>query len=342
MTNSRLAPHEAAELARVARRARWRSRTCAGAPGSPAPSASPEAATASTSAKPSSTLVRPDSSTAVRLEPTTLRWCCDVGDLRGGARPAERTRAATARRARAVGLDEEGADGVAAGRLRDVRRVGDEERVGRRGGELLGHADVVERHGVEPLGAPVLQPQSQQVAGVQLEVLDGLGDDEHRVGLRGELRHQAARRCRPGTSASWSLPAAPIVRGPHAVEVLQVGADVGEAVLERLDAADARTPASRAGAAGPDVRAGRLGDRHVGAVGQPRVDLGLLLVGGVEDRGGAGERGGERDERDRAREQPPLAAHRRRDGRRRARRPAGAARAPAAPRPRASTRSASR
>ena len=40
----------------------------------PSPSVSPDAAAASSSANPSSTRVRPDSSTAVRLEPMIVRW----------------------------------------------------------------------------------------------------------------------------------------------------------------------------------------------------------------------------------------------------------------------------
>ena len=54
----------------------------------------------------------------------------------------------------ATGVDQERADGVAAGRLRDVAGVGDQEAVGRRCGELFGHADVVEGNVDGPLGVP--------------------------------------------------------------------------------------------------------------------------------------------------------------------------------------------
>ena len=61
----------------------------------PTPSATPDAATASASAKPSSTLVSPDSSTAVRFEPTILRWCW-MSVTCADVPSADRTRAATA------------------------------------------------------------------------------------------------------------------------------------------------------------------------------------------------------------------------------------------------------
>ena len=113
----------------------------------PSPSARPDAAAASTRAKPSSTLVRPGQLDRGEVGADDLALVDDVGDLRAGARRS----AADAPRDRARVVpsvcDEERADRVAAGRLRDVVGVGDEERVRRRGRELLGHADVVERDG---------------------------------------------------------------------------------------------------------------------------------------------------------------------------------------------------
>src|SRR3954471_8709529 len=62
----------------------------------------------------------------------------------------------------AGGVDEHGADGVAAGSRADVGGVGDQEAVGGGGGELGGDADVAERHGVVLLGASLLQAQLEQ------------------------------------------------------------------------------------------------------------------------------------------------------------------------------------
>ncbi len=242
---------------------------------------------ASRSAKPSSTRVSPESSTAVRFDPTTRRESvmsvtCAVG-------PVEPTHALRDRaRAGAVGLDQERADGVAAGGLGDVVGVGDQERVGRGGREFLGHADVVEVHGLQRLRAPVLQPQPQPIARLELEVLHGLGGDEDTVGAPGELVHQACRGASVEPRVLQLTGRADRAR-PHAVEVLQVGADVREAMLQRLDAADALDLGESVGIRGPDDRARRLGDGDVGTIGEARVDFGLLLVRGVEDRGGAGE-----------------------------------------------------
>ena len=181
------------------RPARWRSRTCAGAPGSRARARGRSRRRRATSAKPSSTRVRPESSTAVRLEPTTWRWltmsvtCAPVPELRAHA-------LRDGGRVGAVGLDEERADRVAAGGPGDVARVGDEERVARRGRELLGHAGVVERNRRELLRAPVLQAQAQQVAGRELEVVHGLGETRTPSGRVRERSHERASRCRRRTS----------------------------------------------------------------------------------------------------------------------------------------------
>src|SRR5205823_2342844 len=158
--------------------------------------------------------------------------------------------------------------------------VGDEEAVLGGGGELLGDAGVVEGDGTQGLGPGVLNAQVDRVAGRELEVVDGLDADEQVVGALGEAPHQlvggAAREvgvlqgCGLGDGAR-----------SDAVEVLQVGADVGEAVLEGFD-----VPYAGDLQGGPDggwdAGAGRFGDSDVGAVGQPGVDLGLLVIGGVE------------------------------------------------------------
>ena len=81
----------------------------------------------------------------------------------------------------------------------------------------------------------VLQAQVEPVAGVQLVVVDGLLADEDRVGLlgRGLLISFGGRAAVQTTVLQLAL-AGDRLR-PDAEQVLEVGADVGEAVLERLD-----------------------------------------------------------------------------------------------------------
>ena len=62
-----------------------------------------------------------------------------------------------------------------------VGEVGDHERVPRRRGELLDHADHVERDDVEVAGAVVEYPQAQEIAEVQRVVGDRLLGDEDPV-----------------------------------------------------------------------------------------------------------------------------------------------------------------
>src|SRR5207244_1726259 len=78
----------------------------------------------------------------------------------------------------AAGVEEEGTDRVAAGRLGDVGGVGDEEAVLRRGGELLDDARVVEGDSAQGLGVGVLDAQVDGVAGRELEVVDRLDADQ--------------------------------------------------------------------------------------------------------------------------------------------------------------------
>ena len=123
--------------------------------------------------------------------------------------------------------------------LGDVARVRDEERVRRRGRELLGHAGVVERHGLNCFVRPFCSRSRSVSPGCSWK----------------SLTVSAATSTESGRCASVSIsceavpPCEPRVlqlagradrRRAHAVEVLQVGADVGEAVLQRLDAAHAR------------------------------------------------------------------------------------------------------
>ncbi|GGY13533.1 hypothetical protein [Streptomyces anandii] len=90
----------------------------------------------------------------------------------------------------AAGVEEEGADRVAAGRLGDVGGVGDEEAVLRRRGELFGDTGVAEGDGAQGRGAGVLDAQVDGVAGSELEVLDGLDADQQVVRALGQLAHE--------------------------------------------------------------------------------------------------------------------------------------------------------
>ena len=206
----------------------------------PSVSSSAVALMARASAKESSTLVSPDRSTAVSVDAMTRRDVHDVGDA-GGRAEGRAQPGRDRRRGRAVGVDQELPDGGIAGPRRDVGRVGHEEAVAGSGGELPGDAGVVERHRDELAGAPVLEPQPQQVAGVQLEVAHGLLADQDGVRLPGQDGHELAGRA--AGEVGVLEPGGVGDRGrPDAVQVLQVRAHVGESVLQRFDRADPRYP----------------------------------------------------------------------------------------------------
>jgi Histidine kinase-, DNA gyrase B-, and HSP90-like ATPase len=137
--------------------------------------------------------------------------------------------------------------------------------------------------------------------------VDGFGAHQDRVGLAGEPADELAGGA-AGEVGVLELGGGDHGGGAHAVEVLEVSADVGEAVLHRLDPFDPWDGSEARGGSGADDHAGRLGHGDVGAVGQPCVDVGLLAVGGVEDRGRDRERGGEGDQHQGAGEQAALAA----------------------------------
>ena len=85
--------------------------------------------------------------------------------------------------------------------------------------------------------------------------------------------------------------ASPIESGVDAIEILEVAADIGEAMLHRLRGGDARQrrqPCQE----GAGRRIGAAGHGDIGAIGQLGVDPGLGPVCGVEDRrrGGEGHR----------------------------------------------------
>ena len=155
------------------------------------------------------------------------------------------------------------------------------------------------------VGAGVDQAKVDQVAGVQLVVLHGLGGDQDRVRLAREGVHQSAGGAALEVGVLQRGGVADVVRA-HPVEVLQVGADVGEAVLDGFDAAHARHGGELGGGLRVHRGAGGDGDGDVGAVGQLRVGLGLLAVGGVEGGGGGGEGQREGEQHDGADQWSPL------------------------------------
>ena len=126
--------------------------------------------------------VRPSRSTAVRLDPTTVRL--DARSVTVALVPSCcRRRSATApmllppvstRNAPTVSLPV---------LLGDVAGVGEQEAVVRRCRELLGDADVVEGNVDVLLRDAVLQAKRDGVTREQLEVVDGLCGHEHSVGL---------------------------------------------------------------------------------------------------------------------------------------------------------------
>ena len=196
------------------RRARWRSRTSAGARWKPRPSARPGRGDGEDEREAELDPGQPGQLDGGQVRADDLALVDDVGDLGAGAERRARTPLGDGCRAGAVGLHEERADRVAAGRpARRSAALATRNESRRRGRELLGHAGVVERDGRELLGPAVLQPQAEQVAGLQLEVRDGLGGDEDAVRVAARACCMSPWRCRPANQPFWSLPAAPIVCG---------------------------------------------------------------------------------------------------------------------------------
>jgi len=169
------------------------------------------------------------------------------------------------------------------------------------GRELLGDAGIAEADRFQLLGLAVLQAKDDGVARVELEVLDGFVADQQRVGLGGQSADQGLGRSALEVRVLQARGSDDRAR-PNAVQVLQVGSDVHEAVLDGLDTLHALDPCETRCSGGTDVRPGRLGDRHVGAVRELSIDLGLLTVGRVEHGGGRRKRNRERDQHQCARQ----------------------------------------
>ena len=110
----------------------------------------------------------------------------------------------------------------------------------------------------------------------------------------------------PANHESCSRAAVADRAGVDAVEVLEVAADVGVAVLQRLGRGDARDARHRVAQAGGEAARRRRAEHDVGAVREAGVRLGLLPVGGVEGRRGRREARGQGDQRERARDRGAL------------------------------------
>ncbi len=133
-----------------------------------------------------------------------------------------------------------------------------------------------------------LQPQPDEISGVQLVVLQRLGGEQHAV--RGPLqgRHglpDAAARgegVQQGCCASdggWI----------DAVDVLEVRPDVGEPVLDGFDGTDpGRLVDGLSDGRGKCCRR-RRGDGDIGTDGEGDIERRLVVIGRREDGGGGGE-----------------------------------------------------
>ena len=103
----------------------------------------------------------------------------------------------------------------------------------RRRGELAHDPHVVELHHVVPVVARELEPEPQEAPRLQLEVVHGLVGDERAVGVGSERRQDLARV--PASEEGVRHRCGPADRGGiDAVQVLEVVADVDEAVEHRL------------------------------------------------------------------------------------------------------------
>src|SRR5664279_2277460 len=89
-----------------------------------------------------------------------------------------------------AGVDEERADGVAAGALREVGGVGDEETVPGGGGKFVDNPGVPDRDGDRLVGAGIDQPQGDGVTGGELVVGDGFRRHQDRIRPGGQGGHQ--------------------------------------------------------------------------------------------------------------------------------------------------------
>ena len=117
--------------------------------------------------------------------------------------------------------------------LGQVAGVGNQERVLRRGRELAHDTQEVEGDDVVLLILRALEPQVDLVADLQLEVLDRLCRNQHAVGGSGQghYRRLGVATVEVGVGETGHLLDALRVNSEH---ILQVAADIGEAVHQRL------------------------------------------------------------------------------------------------------------
>jgi hypothetical protein len=176
-----------------------------------------------------------------------------------------------------------------AGLLGEIVGVGDEERVAGRRRKLAGDADEAERHDVILMVGGALESQIEGVARLKLKIADRLLRHENAIARRGER----AKRARAASAAEKGVGhvGRPVDRARiDAIHVLQVRADIGEAVHHRLGRRDARQ-AGKLGESLPSRAPGDADGGDVGAVGEFSVDPRLGVVSRVEH----GRRNGEAD-----------------------------------------------
>ena len=150
--------------------------------------------------------------------------------------------------------------------------------------------------------------QVDHIALFQLIIADGFIGHQHAIGCIGQQGQNLRRRstgeigvgCRRSPAQSG---------GVDAVQILQIGPDIGEAVLHRLRS----RCAGQVGQIGQMRACGPVGgakDRDIGPVGQFGIDPGLGIVRGVEDGGRGGKRHGKRRHRNAQRQAAGLQGHR--------------------------------
>ena len=179
-------------------------------------------------------------------------------------------------------LDEENVRAGVVCRTLQVGEVGNHERVARRGGELLHDAGDVKRHHLEAAAGAIEGPQLEQIAEPKRVVADRLPRDEHAVRCRAQPGKDSRRTAADEVGVSQARPARERP-GVDPEDVLQIGPDVGVAVIEGGRPRDAwQLPDPSLEPLFPD-RPGRSGGDDIGAERQLCVNTCLLVVGRREE-----------------------------------------------------------
>ncbi len=132
-----------------------------------------------------------------------------------------------------------------------------------------------------------LHAEGDEIADMQLEVVDRLLCEQHAVAMRGEQAHRPSGIV-VGEERIRQVGGVGDRHGIDAEDVLEIGADVGEPVHHRPCRFRARHTADDAEELASRI-CRRSGHGHVGSVGERGVYRRLCVVGGVEHRRGHGE-----------------------------------------------------